>query len=59
MPRLVAVTLDPRHPTDARRLDMALKAQGVDATVDDHSIWIKDIRRAGGWCAGWAWASSG
>ncbi|WP_372784459.1 cell division protein FtsX [Phenylobacterium sp.] len=47
VPRLVAVTLDAKHPTDARRLDAALKAQGVDATVDDHSIWIKDIRRAG------------
>jgi cell division transport system permease protein len=48
VPRLVAVTLDPRHPADARRLDKALKADGVDATVDDHSVWIKDIRRAGG-----------
>jgi len=48
VPRLVAVTLDPRHPADAKRLDRALKAEGVDATVDDHSVWIKDIRRAGG-----------
>jgi cell division transport system permease protein len=48
VPRLVAVTLDPRHPADARRLDAALKGQSIDATVDDHSIWIKDIRRAGG-----------
>jgi cell division transport system permease protein len=47
VPRLIAVTLDPKQPTDAKRLDAALKAQGVDATVDDHSIWIKDIRRAG------------
>jgi cell division transport system permease protein len=52
VPRLVAVTLDPRHPADARRLDRALKAEGVDATVDDHSVWIKDIRRAGGVVAG-------
>ena len=48
VPRLVAVTLDARHPADATRLDRALKADGVDATVDDHSVWIKDIRRAGG-----------
>jgi cell division transport system permease protein len=48
VPRLVAVTLDPRRPADARRLDRALKADEVDATVDDHSVWIKDIRRAGG-----------
>jgi cell division transport system permease protein len=47
VPRLIAVTLDPKHPTTAPRLDAALKAQGIDATVDDHSIWIKDIRRAG------------
>ncbi len=48
VPRLVAVTLDPRHPADGKRLAAALRADGVDATVDDHSIWIKDIRRAGG-----------
>jgi cell division transport system permease protein len=48
VPRLVAVTLDPRHPADAARLNKALKADRVDATVDDHSVWIKDIRRAGG-----------
>ncbi len=47
VPRLVAVTLDARHPADAQKLKSALAAQGVDATVDDHSIWIKDIRRAG------------
>ncbi len=48
VPRLVAVTLDPKHPADAARLGKALKTEGVDATVDDHSVWIKDIRRAGG-----------
>ena len=48
VPRLVAVTLDGKHPANARRLSAALKSQNVDATVDDHSIWIKDIRRAGG-----------
>ena len=47
VPRLVAVTLDRKHPADAKGLNAALKAQGVDATVDDHSIWIKDIRNAG------------
>lgn len=48
VPRLVAVTLDPKHPADARKLRAVLRAQDIDATVDDHSIWIKDIRRAGG-----------
>jgi len=46
VPRLVAVTLDPDAPADARRLAQALKAQDVDASVDDHSLWIKDIRRS-------------
>lgn len=48
VPRLVAVTLDRRHPASAAQLRAALQSQGVDATVDDHSLWIKDIRRAGG-----------
>lgn len=48
VPRLVAVTLDPSHPADGKRLAAALHADQVDATVDDHSVWIKDIRRAGG-----------
>ena len=47
VPRLVTVALDRRHPASARALDQALRAQGVDASVDDHSVWIKDIRRAG------------
>jgi cell division transport system permease protein len=47
VPRLVAVTLDPRHPANAKQLNAALRSQNVDATVDDHSIWIKDIQRAG------------
>ncbi|MGZ6049653.1 MAG: ABC transporter permease, partial [Phenylobacterium sp.] len=45
--RLVAVTLDAKHPADAKALSAALAAKDVDATVDDHSRWIKDIRRAG------------
>jgi cell division transport system permease protein len=48
VPRLVAVSLDPEHPATAAALRQALKTQDVDATVDDHSVWIKDIRRAGG-----------
>jgi cell division transport system permease protein len=48
VPRLVAVTLDRKHPATAIQLRQALNSQNVDATVDDHSIWIKDIKRAGG-----------
>jgi len=48
VPRLVAVTLDPKRPATAQALDAALEAQGIDAQVDDHSVWIKDIQRAAG-----------
>jgi cell division transport system permease protein len=48
VPRLVAVGLDHRKPATAAVLDKALKAQGLDAVVDDHSVWIKDIRKAAG-----------
>lgn len=48
VPRLVAVTLDKRRPATAAVLRAALKAQGLDAVVDDHGVWIKDIRRAAG-----------
>ena len=48
VPRLVAVTLDRKQPATAAALDTALKAQDLDAVVDDHSMWIKDIRRAAG-----------
>ena len=48
VPRLVAVTLDDEQPASGAALDRALKAQGLDAVVDDHSVWIEDIRRAAG-----------
>lgn len=48
VPRLVAVGLDDRKPATAAVLDKALKAQGIDAVVDDHSTWIKDIKGAAG-----------
>jgi cell division transport system permease protein len=48
VPRLVAVGLDNKTPATAATLDKALKSQGLDAVVDDHSVWIKDIRRAAG-----------
>lgn len=48
IPRLVAVDLDPKAPARAPALDAALKAAGIDATVDDHSLWIADIERSAG-----------
>jgi cell division transport system permease protein len=47
IPRLVAVDLDPKAPASAAAMEQALKGAGVDATVDDHSLWLKDILRAG------------
>jgi cell division transport system permease protein len=46
VPRLVSVDLDPKAPASAAEMDRALKAHGVDATVDDHSLWMKDILKA-------------
>jgi len=48
VPRLVAVELDRKAPATAQALDKALKAQGLDAVVDDHSVWLKDIQHAAG-----------
>jgi cell division transport system permease protein len=48
VPRLVAVVLDDRATPSAAALNRALQAQGLDATVDDHSVWIDDIQRSAG-----------
>ena len=47
VPRLVAVELDRNTPATADELRHALKAAGLDAVVDDHTIWTKEIMRAG------------
>lgn len=47
IPRLVSVDLDPKAPASAQALEQALKAADVDATLDDHSLWLKDVIRAG------------
>ena len=49
IPRLVTLDLDPDHPASAADLRQALTAKDIDATVDDHSLWIKDIVQAGVW----------
>lgn len=49
VPRLVALDLDPAQPPSAAQLQKALEAANIDATVDDHSLWIKDIVRGGMW----------
>ena len=50
VPRLVTLELDPKHPAKLGDLDVALATAGVDATVDDHSLWTRDIVR-GAWNA--------
>jgi len=47
IPRLVSVDLDPRAPASVDAMDKALKAAEVDATIDDHSLWLKEVLRAG------------
>ncbi len=48
VPRLVSVDLDPRAPASAAAMNRALKTAGIDASLDDHSRWLKDILRAAG-----------
>lgn len=47
VPRLVALELDRQDPATAMELTRALRAAGVDASVDDHAVWMKEIVRAG------------
>ncbi|HEX3918587.1 MAG TPA: ABC transporter permease [Caulobacteraceae bacterium] len=46
-PRLIAVELDPKAPATGDALRQALKDEGLDADVDDHSRWAAQIMRAG------------
>jgi cell division transport system permease protein len=47
IPHLVTVELDPHHPATAAAMNAALTAAGLDATVDDHSRWMRDVGAAG------------
>jgi cell division transport system permease protein len=47
IPHLVTVELDPKHPASAAAMNAALQQAGVDATVDDHSRWMRDVQAAG------------
>lgn len=46
VPRLVTVTLDRKAPATAASLTRALSAADIDANVDDHSVWVRGIRRS-------------
>jgi cell division transport system permease protein len=47
VPRLVNIQLDALKPASAKAMAAALKSAGIDVTVDDHTLWMKDIGRAG------------
>jgi cell division transport system permease protein len=48
VPHLVTVVLDPNAPAGAADLRKALASAGIDATVDDHSRWLKNVEQAAG-----------
>lgn len=48
LPYLVTVRLDPKSPASAPTLSRALAEAGLDATVDDHSLWRGEVERSAG-----------
>ncbi|SFS38681.1 cell division protein [Brevundimonas viscosa] len=48
LPYLVVVRLDRDQPASAVSLSRALAEAGVDATVDDHSLWRAEVERSAG-----------
>ena len=46
LPHLVTVRLDPVTPASAVTLSRALAEAGLDASVDDHSLWRGEVERA-------------
>ena len=47
LPLLVTLDLDPKAPATAEAMNAALKQAGVDAELDDHGRWMKEVERAG------------
>ncbi|MDQ3125779.1 MAG: ABC transporter permease, partial [Pseudomonadota bacterium] len=48
IPHLVTVRLDRAAPASAVSLSRALSSAGLDATVDDHSLWRGEVERSAG-----------
>lgn len=46
IPHLVTVRLDRSAPASAVSLSRALSSAGLDATVDDHSLWRGEVERS-------------
>jgi cell division transport system permease protein len=53
VPRLVEVDLDRERPARSHELEHALLEARIDASVDDHSLWLADVQR-GARLAQWA-----
>jgi cell division transport system permease protein len=51
IPFLVTVRLEPSAPASALSLSRALAEAGIDASVDDHSLWRGDVERSAGMIA--------
>jgi cell division transport system permease protein len=48
VPHLIAVRLDQDAPASAVTLSRALAEAGLDASVDDHSLWRGEVERSAG-----------
>jgi len=48
LPFLVTVRLDEKDPAKAEALSRALAEAGLDASVDDHSLWRGEVERSAG-----------
>ena len=46
IPNLVEVRLDPKQPARPADLMNALSLRAIDASIDDHSVWLKDVEQA-------------
>lgn len=46
IPNLVEVRLDPKHPAKGSELMNALALRDIDATLDDHTAWLKDVEQS-------------
>ncbi|MEI9906190.1 MAG: ABC transporter permease [Asticcacaulis sp.] len=46
IPNLVEVRLDPKNPARGGDLMKALSLRDIDASLDDHSMWLKDVEQS-------------
>jgi cell division transport system permease protein len=46
IPNLVEVRLDPKAPAKKQAMMDSLSTNNIDATLDDHSVWLKDVEQS-------------